>query len=858
MSIEKTIGAGGFVGEAERLNQTGMPSDMEINVVLEDESAGLDSEVLGLDIAPYVHNENLVVRMLEDDESRAKLEKLGKDLINDFNNDDNSRKEWKDTLDKGMDLLGLKIEERTEPWDGACGVFHPMLAEAAVRFQSEMIMETFPPSGPVKTKLIGKSSKDKEQAAGRVKEDMNHQLVDVMTEYRPEHERLLWSLALMGSAFKKVYFDPNIDRQTAVFVPAEDLVVSYGATDLQNAPRITHVMRKTKNDIMKLQLSGFYRDDIIPPDPTTPQANDQINNKKDKLSGMKPSVIDPRLVLLEMQVELTDIEPKNELTEVEGEVDEQGREGVDDDDIAKPYVVTIEKSTGTIYSIYRNWKEEDQKERKRDHFVHYIYIPGFGFYGFGLIHLIGGHSSAATSITRQLVDAGTLSNLPGGLKASGFRVKGEDVPISPGEWRDVDIPGGKIQDNIFPLPYKEPSQVLNALLDKIISEAKEMAATANLKIGDLNKETPVGTTLAVLERTLKVMSAVAARVHSAMKEEFRLLKSIIKDLTSEQYEYEVDGEMGSGVKKSDYDLVEVIPVSDPNATTLAQRVVMYQTVLHLAQQKPELYNMPLLHQNMLRVMGVPDAEKLVPTDEDKTPMDPVSENMAIMTSKPVKAFLAQDHDAHLAVHVPMIQNPKFQAQLQQMGPLGQSVIAAANAHVMEHVAMQYRRNIEKIIGAPLPSPEDKLPQEVEVSLSKLMAEAAGRLLGKDQMEMQQQQIQQQMQDPVLQMQREEIGIKREEVERKKQKDQMDADLKQQEIALKAGDKQGEVQREAQKAQIERQKGQDKIMMEREKHAMKMQHEKEKNVQQQHAQGFKMGVDMVNQQRQQQRPKGKPQ
>lgn len=857
MSIEKTIGAGGFAGEAERLNELGTPSDMEINVVLEnDGEEGLDSEVTAVELRPYVHNENLVLKLLESDEGKSKLETLGKELIADFNNDDNSRKEWKDTLDKGMDLLGLKIAERTEPWDGACGVFHPMLAEAAVRFQSEMIMETFPPSGPVKTKILGKVTKDKEAAAGRVKEDMNHELVDKMTEYRPEHERLLWNLSLMGSAFKKIYFDPNLDRQTAVFTPAEDLVVPYGATDLQNAPRVTHVMRKTKNEIMKLQLSGFYRDDIVPPDPTTPATDNQLQTKKDKLAGTKPSIIDSRLVLLEMQVELTDIEPEDETTEVEGEINDRGQEGVDIDDIALPYVVTIERSTGTIYSIYRNWNEDDAKKRKRDHFVHYIYIPGFGFYGFGLIHLIGGHAQSATALTRQLVDAGTLSNLPGGLKASGFRVKGEDVPIAPGEWRDVDLPGGKIQDNIFPMPYKEPSQVLNVLLDKIVADAKEMAATANLKIGDLNKETPVGTTLAILERTLKVMSAVAARVHAAMKEEFKLLKNIIKDLTSEQYEYEVDGEMGSGVKKSDYDAVEVIPVSDPNATTLAQRVVMYQTVLNLAQQKPELYNMPLLHQRMVAMMGIPDAEKLVPTDEDKTPMDPVSENMAIMTSKPIKAFLAQDHDAHLAVHVPMIQNPKFQAQLQQMGPLGQSVIAAANAHVMEHVAMQYRRNIEKIIGAPLPAPDEKLPQEVETSLSKLMAEAAGRLLGKDQMEMQQQQIQQQMQDPILQMQREEIGIKREEVERKKQKDVVDAELKEKELMLKAGDKQGEVQREFQKAQIEKQKGQDKIMMEREKHAMKMQQEKEKMVQQQHAQGFKMGVDMINQQRKAQQPKGK--
>lgn len=853
MSIEKALGIGGFAGEAEKLNQTGTPSDMDIEVILEDENAGLDSEVLGLEIAPYVHNENLVLKLLETDPDR--LVKMGKDLLGDYDNDEKSRDEWKQTLDEGLKLLGLKVENRTDPWEGACGVFNPMLSEAAVRFQSEMIMETFPPSGPVKTKLIGKESKEKLAAAERVRENMNYELTENMREYRSEHERLLWALPLTGSAFKKVYFDPNLDRQTAIFVPAEDVVVGYGAPDISTAPRVTHVMRKTKNDIMKLQLSGFYRDDIVPPESPNVQNMQSwdINERKNKLSGMQP-VLDNRLVLLEMQVELAGLESLSQ-EEMEGENEaEEKPEGVDEDDIAYPYVVTIEKSSGTVYSIYRNWREDDQKKLKRDHFVHYVYIPGFGFYGFGLIHLIGGHAHAATSITRQLIDSGTLSNLPGGLKASGLRIKGEDVPIGPAEWRDVDIAGGKIQDNLFPLPYKEPSQVLLTLLDRVVADAKEMAATANLKIGDLNKETPVGTTLAILERTLKVMSAVAARVHAAMKNEFALLKDIIKDLTPDTYQYEQEDPTAT---KLDYDLVEIIPVSDPNATTTAQKVIQYQTVLSLATQKPELYNMPLLHRHMLNAMGIRDADKLVPMPGEETPADPVTENMSIMMSKPVKAFLYQDQDAHLAVHVPLVQNPKFQQQLQTMGPLGQSVVAQAHAHIMEHVAMKYRKDIEKMIGASLPSPEEKLPEEVEASLSKLMAEAAARLLQKDMMEAQQQRIQQQMQDPTLQMQRMELDLKNKEIERKRMKDEADVNIKQQEIQLKAGDKGIEVQREAQKAELERIRGQDKLDFEREKHAMEMQQNAQRLQQEQQAEGFRMGMDMVKQQQAAQQKAAQP-
>jgi hypothetical protein len=687
------------------------------------------------------------------------LTQLASDLISDFDDDISSRKDWMQTYVDGLELLGLKIEERTEPWPGACGVYHPLLSESLVRFQAETMMETFPAAGPVRTQIIGLETVEKIEAAQRVKDDMNYELTEVMVEYRPEHERMLWGLGLSGNAFKKVYFDPNLDRQASIYVPAEDVVVPYGASSLETAERVTHVMRKTPNEMRKLQVAGFYRD-VELGDPV--DTFDDVEKKIAEKMGFKASS-DDRYKILEMHVDL-------DLPGYEDK-DKKGKPT----GIALPYVVTIDKHTQEVLAIRRNWHPEDELKQKRQHFVHYPYIPGFGFYAFGLIHLIGAFAKSGTSILRQLVDAGTLSNLPGGFKTKGLRVKGDDTPIAPAEWRDVDVASGTIKDNIMALPYKEPSQVLAGLMDKIIDEGRRFASAADLKVSDMSAQSPVGTTLAILERTLKVMSAVQARIHYAMKQEFKLLKNIIRDYTPEEYAYEPTDALPPA-KRSDYDMVEVIPVSDPNAATMSQKVVQYQAVLQLAQTAPQLYDLPLLHRQMLEVLGIKNAAKLVPTEDDQKPTDPVSENMDMFTGKPVKAFIYQDHAAHITVHMTALQDP-ITAQILGQNPQAQQVGATFMAHIMEHFAFQYRKNIEEKIGVPYPGPNEEMPEDMEVEISRLAAAGAQKLLQANQAMMAQQQAQQQAQDPLVQMQQQELQLKAAEVQRKAQKDQMDAQLR---------------------------------------------------------------------------------
>ena len=689
------------------------------------------------------------------------LVSLGSELVGEFGKDVADRKEWMQTYVDGLKLLGLKYEERTEPWNGACGVFHPMLTESVVRFQSEAVMETFPAAGPVKTKIIGKLTPDKEDAAERVREDMNYQLTETMVEYRPEHEKLLWSLPLAGSAFKKVYYDPSKARQMAVFVPAEDIVVPYGASSLEMAERVTHVMRKTENEVAKLQVAGFYRD-VELGEPTNEL--DDVEKQKAKEDGMS-AINDNRYRLLEMHVDL----------------DLKGFEHKDKDGeptgIALPYVVTLDKATATILAIRRNWYEDDVLHTKRQHFVHYQYIPGFGFYGYGLIHLIGGYAKSATMLIRQLVDAGTLSNLPGGLKTRGLRIKGDDTPIAPGEFRDVDVPSGSIRDNILTLPYKEPSQVLYTLFNQIVSEGRAFASAGDMKVADMSAQAPVGTTLAILERTLKVMTAVQARLHFSMKQEFKLLKAIIADYTPEEYDYEPE-DAGRRAKASDYNSVEVIPVSDPNAATMAQKIVQYQAVIQLAQSAPQLYNLPLLHRQMIEVLGIKNANKLVPIEDDQKPIDPVQENMNLLMGKPVKAFIEQDHEAHIQVHMAAMQDPKLQMMLQQ-NPMAQGIQAAAMAHLNEHLAFEYRKQIERNLGLPLPTEEqsENMPPEMAAQVAQLAAQAAQQLLMSNQAEMAQQQAQQQAQDPLVQMQQAELQLKAKDLELKEKKLAVDAAAK---------------------------------------------------------------------------------
>ena len=689
-----------------------------------------------------------------------KISSMASDLARDIENDKNSRKEWEKSYTEGLKLLGLQMEERTEPWNGACGVFHPMITEAVVRFQAETITETFPAQGPVKTKIIGKVTPDIKEIAANIEEDMNHELTDVMKEFRPEHERMLWSLPATGSAFKKVYYDPGLGRQVSIFVPAEDMLLPYGATDMDTCYRVTHVMRKTKNEIIKLQAAGFYRD-VELGEPTRAQTD--IQKAKDKETGFS-DLNDDRFTLYECHVDL----------DLEGFEDED--EDGEPTGILLPYVVTMIKGTNDVLAIRRNWKEDDDLKLKRQHFVHYQYIPGFGAYGFGLFHLIGGFAKSATSLMRQLVDAGTLSNLPGGLKSRGLRIKGDDTPIAPGEFRDVDVASGSIRDSILPLPYKEPSSVLYTLLQNIVDEGRRFAATADMKVSDMSAQAPVGTTLALLERQLKVMTAVQARVHFALKQELRLLKDIIRDYTDPDYTYEP--EYGTRkAKKEDYDLVDVIPVSDPNAATMSQRVIQYQAVIQMAQMAPDIYDLPQLHRNMLEVLGIKNAEKLVPIEEDMKPTDPVTENQGILKGEPVKAFLHQDHKSHIAVHTAMMQDPSISALIGQ-NPQAPKIGAALQAHIAEHAGFMMRQQIEAQLGMPLPPEDEKLPPEIEIALSGMMAQAAQQVVQQNQAQAAQQQAQQQMQDPVVQMQQAELQIKQQEVQIKQQEAQMRMQLEQ--------------------------------------------------------------------------------
>ena len=760
----------------------------EVEIEVENpESMSIEIDGIEIDLTPPSGKEDQFDDNLAEFMDDGELATLGSDLIEDVATDVSSRKDWVDMYVKGLDVLGMKYEERTEPWNGACGVYSTILTEAAVRFQSETIIETFPAAGPVKTEIIGAFDRLKTEAAARVQEDMNDKLTEEMPEYRPEHERMLFNLGLAGSAFKKVYYDPNLGRQTSVYVPAEDVIIPYGSSGARTAERVTHIMRKSKNEIRKLQVAGFYCD-VDLGEPT----NLHTDVEKKKADEQGYSVTD---------------DDRYQIYEIQVDIDLPGYE--DEDGIALPYIITIDVGTNKILSIYRNWNEEDNKRLKRQHFVQYDYIPGFGAYGFGFIHLIGGYARAGTSLIRQLVDAGTLSNLPGGLKSRGLRMnKGDDTPISPGEFRDVDIPSGSIKDNIMTLPYKEPSQVLSGLLDKINDEGRRLGSIADMNVSDMSANAPVGTTLALLERQLKTMSAVQARVHFSMKQEFKLLKAIIRDYAPAAYEY--DPASGTKMaKQEDYDMVDVIPVSDPNSSTMAQRIMQYQAVMQMAQQAPQIYNLPNLHRQMIEVLGIKNGEKLVPTPDDEQPRDPVSENMAFLKGEPTKAFIYQDQDAHIAAHTTFMKDPMIAAQMGQ-NPMAQQMMAAIQAHIAEHLAFSYRRKIEEQMGVPLPPPNEKLPEDVEVQLSKLVADASAQLLQMNMAQAQQQQAQQQAQDPLIQMQQQELQIKAEEVKRKAAKDQADMALAQARLQIDAERIKAESQREVMRLQSAQKNHEQKI------------------------------------------------
>jgi hypothetical protein len=801
MSIEKSL-------YQAPVGLDSLTEEPDIEVEIEDpDFEAMDITLLAVDLDDGF-DDNLAESM-----NQGELTEIAGDLLADFEEDISARKDWIQTYVDGLELLGMKIEERTDPWEGACGVYHPLLSEALVKFQAETIMETFPAAGPVKTQIIGKETPEKKDAAQRVQDDMNYELTDVMQEFRPEHERMIWGLGLSGNAFKKVYFDPALNRQVSMFVPAEDIVVPYGASSLEQAPRVTHVMRKTKNELKRLQYEGFYRDvELDEPTGTL----DEVEKKIAEKMGFR-ATSDDRFKLLEIHVNL----------------DLPGYEDVDEDGeptgIALPYVVTMEKGTQEVLSIRRNWRPEDETKQKRQHFVHYGYVPGFGFYCFGLIHLVGAFAKSGTSLIRQLVDAGTLSNLPGGFKTRGLRVKGDDTPIAPGEFRDVDVPSGAIKDNLMTLPYKEPSQVLYQLLGTIVEEGRRFASAADMKVSDMSANSPVGTTLAILERTLKVMSAVQARIHYSMKQELRLLKDIIRDYTPESYGYEpVDGR--ARAKKEDYELVTVIPVSDPNAATMAQKIVQYQAVLQLAQTAPQIYNLPQLHRQMLDVLGIRNAQKLIPLEEDQKPQDPVSENMAVLRQKPVKAFIYQDHESHITAHTNFMKDPQTAAVIGQ-NPQAQMMAAALQAHIAEHFGFKYRQMIEQQLGAPLPyfkdDEQDSIPEEYEVQISRLVAQASTQLLQQNQAQAAQQQAQQQAQDPIIQMQQQELQIKAQDVQRKAAKDQADVALKQQQI------------------QVERERIQSNETLESTKAGIKMSYDKDKLDRGLELDSVRTGVDMAH-------------
>jgi hypothetical protein len=814
MAIEKSLyAAPQGLEELAAMDQASPQIEIEIE---DPESVTIGVDGMEIEIVPDKDSEDDFNANLAEFISEDVLQSLAEELISDYDEDIASRKDWMQTYVDGLELLGMKIEERTEPWEGACGVFHPMLSEALVKFQSETMMATFPAAGPVKTQIIGKETPAKKESAQRVADDMNYQLTDVMKEYRPEHERMLWGLGLSGNAFKKVYFDPSLDRQVSFFVPAEDIVVPYGASNLESSPRITHVMRKTENELRKLQVAGFYMDvDLGTPD----NVLDEVEKKIAEKMGFRATA-DDRFKLLEMNVDL----------DLEGyeHKDKKGNKT----GIALPYVVTIEKGTSNVLAIRRNWEPDDETYTKRQHFVHYGYVPGFGFYCFGLIHLIGAFAKSGTSLIRQLVDAGTLSNLPGGFKTRGMRVKGDDTPIAPGEWRDADVASGTLKDNLLPLPYKEPSQTLMALLGQIVEEGRRFANTADLTLSDMSAQAPVGTTLAILERTLKNMSAIQARVHYSMKQELGLLKHIIAEYTPDDYDYQ-PSEGSRKAKKSDYDDVDVIPVSDPNASTMAQKIVQYQAVLQLAQGAPQLYNLPLLHRQMLDVLGIKDAQKLVPMDDDQKPTDPVSENQNVLKGKPVKAFLSQDHKAHIVVHMSAMQDPKIQALLQQ-NPMAQQMQSAMMSHINEHLGFEYRKQIEQTLGMQLPPQTDESGEEVQMSpevearLSPMLAQAAQQLLQKNQQEAQQAQAQQQAQDPIVQMQMQELQLKAQENQRKAAKDQADN-------AIKAA----QLQVERDRIQTQQATDDKRIKMDAVKMAAQMQEDKQRHM-------MDMSVDVLKQ------------
>jgi hypothetical protein len=779
MSIDKAISQAPM-GLSDLLEDIGMDVELDDPLVMEEESVEIILEPESEYDSDFDDN---LAEILDE----GVLGKIASELVELVEADISSRKDWAESFVKGLEVLGVNYEERTEPWNGACGVYSTVLTEAAIRFQSESIMETFPAAGPVKTEIIGAIDRLKEEAAERVQADMNFKLTEEMPEYRPEHERMLYSLGLSGAAFKKVYYDPAMERQVAVFVPAEDMIVPYGASNLQNAERVTHVMRKTKNEMRRLQVSGFYRDiDLGEP----VQHLSDIEKKKADQQGYK-ATDDDRFQLLEVHA-YWDLEGFED-TDSEGE--ETG--------IGLPYVITIDRGTNKVLAIRRNWLEDDAKKTKRQHFVDYCYIPGFGFYGMGLIHIIGGYARAGTSLIRQLVDAGTLANLPGGLKARGARIKGDDTPIQPGEFRDVDVPSGVIKDNIMTLPYKEPSGTLLTLLDRITEEGRRLGSISDMKISDMSANAPVGTTLALLERTLKTMGAVQARVHYSMKQEFKLLKGIIRDYSPIDYEYDPQGN-DRQVKQADYDLVEVIPVSDPNSSTMAQRIMQYQAVIQLAQGAPQIYDLPLLHRQMIEVLGVKNAEKLIPGAEDQTPKDPISENMAFLNGKPTKAFIYQDHEAHIAAHTSFMQDPMIAAQIGQ-NPMAQKIQASAMAHIAEHLAFLYRKKVEEQIGVPLPAPDTKLPEDVEVQLSRLVAQGSAQLLQLNKAQQQQQQAQQQAQDPLIQMQQAELQLKGQAEQTKAQK--IAADIEMAKAKLEIENKRIDTQAQLDMARIQAQEKQ---------------------------------------------------
>ena len=813
MAIDK-----GLYQAPQGLEATPEAEPLEIEIV-DPEAVRIKQGDMEIDIEPEGDSE--FSKNLAEDMDEQDLMTLSSDLVGLFTTDVDARKDWADTYVQGLKLLGLKYEETTEPWAGACGVFHPMLSEAVVRFQSEAIMETFPSSGPVKTQIIGKETNAKKEASIRVSEDMNYKLMDEMTEYRPEHEKLLWNLPLAGSAFKKVYYDPSLERQVAMFIPAEDFVVPYGASNLDTAERMTHVMRKTKNDVKKLMVAGFYRDvDLGEPMAVL----DDIEKRKAEEQGFS-ATNDNRFRILEMHVDY----------DLPGFEDERDGEPTG---VALPYVITIEKSTGKVLAIRRNWLEDDTLKSKRIHFVHYQYVPGFGFYGYGLIHLIGGYARSATTMLRQLIDAGTLSNLPGGLKSRGLRVKGDDTPISPGEFRDVDVPSGTIKDNVMLLPYKEPSQTLSQLFNQIVTEGRNFVSAGDLQVSDMGGNAPVGTTLAILERTLKVMSAIQARLHYSMKQEFKLLKHIIADYTPENYDYEPE-EGQASAKRADYEDIEVIPVSDPNASTMAQKIVQWQAVMQLAQQAPQLYNLPFLHRQMVETLGIKNASKLIPMSDDQKPADPVTENQNILMMKPVKAFSYQDHQSHIAVHQAAMQDPKIMALLQN-NPQAQQLQASMMAHINEHAGFLYRQEIEKQLGMALPKQhmndmneeEDvNMSPEVEYAMSQKLAQAAQQLLQQNKQQAQQQQAQQQAQDPIIQMQMQELQLKAQEQQRKATKDQTDAQLKMKQLEI-----------EAQRIQSQQKTAALQVTANTAVQAEKLKH-------QQRVDGGKMALDAINKDRQ---------